>query len=77
MLICHLYRVIWVRVGSGLLVSFVGSNYDCDLGCERAAGELDVCAEVESGRNESGSASLNRGHGFEGVEFEPNMLVVG
>ena len=55
----------------------MGSNYDYDLGCERAAGEMDVCEEVESGRNESGSASLNKIQGFEGVEFEPNMLVVG
>ena len=74
--IFHLSRVIWVRAGSGL-VSFAESNYGCDLGCGRAAGQMDVCAEVKVGRNESGSrSSLDRGQGFEGVEFGSDMLAI-
>ena len=38
---------------------------------------MNICVEVEAGRNESGSgSSLNRGQGFEGVEFGPGMLVI-
>ena len=62
-------------VGTGFVC---GSNYGCDLGCGRAAGQMGVCAEVKVGRNESGSrSSSDRGQGFEGVEFGSGMLAIG